>query len=849
MSRDALEAWAARVADGEAVDWTAARDALTGEEFDRLRQLAELAGVMRRRDGTDGAGLRPGQRWGHLEVRGALGRGTFGEVMLAFDPILQREVALKLRRADAPDGEPEAWIHEARQLARVRHPNVLAVHGADIRDGVPGLWADRVEGRTLRQRLADALPSRARRLTIAQQLAAAVRAVHAAGLVHGDIKPANVMLEGGSDRAVLMDFGTAREAGSAPGVSRSTGTPLFMAPERLEGEAASQAADVYALGATFASLATGRPPFRADSIDSLLAAHKDGRGPDLDGATMPRAFRTLCREMLDPNPAARPSIEQVALRLERLATAPARRRRDLALASIFLVLAVGLAISVAAYVRVRDAESETEAVNTLLLDVLAAPRATELGREVKVVDVLERAVPEAERRFAARPLALARVQALVGQTYESLGLHGLAEPLLRQAMATYAERLGPSHRRTLDQLDPIARVERGTDRTAAAEATWDRLLALADPGVPMLRHEMIYAHIGKASIRAEANRIEEALVELDLAEGLHLDASTDRAAQSLHALRALVLLRGGRIDEAARVGELALRESLRVNGRRHANTLIARDRLIQIRLARGEMAAAEMLAGENLAEARAWLGEEERRTLMAQITLSGVLADRGRIEESLALLESAADGARASMGDDHPDTLVIESNRAARLMELGRFAEAARAAERVDDSYRLLDEPAGQLPWINGLNLAEALLRLGEHEASLDRSSAIHAEIVDGQGAGHPLARVAESYRGGALIGLGRWKEAEPLLTESRDALARIMGPDHPQVLLVDAWRAEMLWRSGRADEARSVIDAVLRRADATLPAEHYRQRDLRQAFDRVNGPPPGPDRRPEGGR
>lgn len=846
MSRDALESWAARVADGEAVDWTAARDALTGEEFDRLRQLAELAGVMRR---TDASGLRPGQRWGHLEVRGTLGRGTFGEVMLAFDPILQREVALKLRRADAPDGDPEAWIHEARQLARVRHPNVLAVHGADIRDGVPGLWADRVEGRTLRQRLADAPPSRARRLTIAQQLTAAVRAVHAAGLVHGDIKPANVMLEAGSDRAVLMDFGTAREAGASPGASRSTGTPLFMAPERLGGEAASQAADIYVLGATFASLATGRPPFRADSIDALLAVHKDGRGPELDGARMPRTFRRLCREMTEPDPARRPSIDQVARSLERLATAPARRRRDLALGSIFLALVAGLVIALVAYVRVRDAESETAAVNTLLLDVLAAPRATELGREIKVVDVLERAVPEAERRFADRPLALARVRALVGQTYESLGLHGLAEPLLRQALATYVERLGPTHPRALDQLDPIARVERSTDRTVAAEATWDRLLALADPGDPMLRHEMIYAHIGKAWIRAEANRIDEALVELDRAERLHLDASTDRAAQSLHALRALVLLRGGRIDEAARVGELALHESLRVNGRRHANTLVARDRLIQIRLALGEMEEAEQLARDNLETTVEWLGPDERRTLVARLTLSNVLADLGRTAESLALLDEASRQARKILAPEDSDLLVIDSNRAARLMELGRYREAASVAADVAAAYDRLDRAVGPLAWINGLNLAEALLRLGEPEASLVRSASIHAGIVEAQGAGHPLARVAESYRGGALIALGRSIEAEPLLEESRDALARIMGPDHPQVLLVDAWRAEMLWRSGRVDEARSVIDSARRRAEATLPAEHYRQRDLRQAFDRVNGPPPGPGRRSEGGR
>ncbi len=842
MSRDALEAWAARVADGEAVDWDAACRQLDPQELERLKQLEALAGVMRRCTLGEAEGGPSGRRWGHLELRGSLGRGTFGEVKLAFDPVLQREVALKLRRTDGPASDPDAWIDEARQLARVRHPHVLAVHGADIRDGVPGLWADRVEGQTLRQRLVDDLPTPAERLSIAQQLTSAVAAVHAAGLVHGDIKPANVMLESDSGRAILMDFGTAREAGAAPAAIRSTGTPLFMAPERLTGGAASRASDVFALGATFVTLATGRPPFRAESIEALTTQHADGRGPDLGGASMPRAYGQLCRDMLRDDPAARPSIERVAARLERVRTAPARRRRKAALGSIFLLLVAGLLIATTAYVRVRDAESETSAVNVLLRDVLSSPRGTELGREVRVVDVLERAVPEAERRFGDRPLALARVEALVGQTFESLDLHDAAEPLLRRALATYADRLGPDHPRTLDQLDPIARVESATGRKDQAEATWDRLIALADPEIPELRHELIYAHIGKAGhLRAE-NRVDEALAELDRAAALHVDTHTDRAAQSLYAMRALLLLRAGRLDEAADVGALALDASLRTNGRRHANTLISRDRLVQIRLARGEMEAAEVLAAENLAETREWLGDDERRTVMAQITLSGVLADRGRIEESLALLETAAAGARASIGADHPDTLVIESNRAARLMELGRHADAAAVAERVEASYRSLDEPAGQLPWINGLNLAEALVWLERHEASLQRSARIHAEIVDAHGEGHPLARVAQSYRGAALTGLGRTDEAEPLLAAAHQALAGMMGADHPQVLLIEAWQAEALWRTGKVEPARALIATARTRAAAALPPDHYRLRDLGRTAERVAGDPPGPD-------
>ncbi|MBL38931.1 MAG: hypothetical protein CMP07_11035 [Xanthomonadales bacterium] len=825
--RDALETWSARLADGEAIDWEAARAALPAEAFGRLRQLAELAGVMRHCDPSD---VGPGDRWGHLEIRGRLGRGSFGLVMLAFDPILQREVALKLRRADGPASDPEAWIHEARQLARVRHPNVLAVHGADIRDGVPGLWADRVEGTTLRDHVRGGAPTFAEALRIARQLAAAVAAVHGHGLVHGDLKPGNVMIEPGG-RVVLMDFGSARREG---GRRSGAGSPAVMSPERLAGGPASQADDIHALGVVFAFLVRGRYPFEADSVEDLRALHAGRSDVDVDAPGTPRGWRMLLRDMLAREPDSRPNIDSVVDRLERLHTAPARRRRTLAVGSIFGLLLAGLAIALTAYTRVRDAESETSAVNELLRDVLAAPRATELGREARVVDVLERAVPEAERRFENRPLALARVRALAGRTWLSLGPPSAAEPLLRAALATYTERLGPSHPRSIGLLDAIARVEHATGRRHEAEATWNRLLEMADAGVATDRYEMIYAHVGKAGLRMAENRTDAALAELDRALALHVDARTARAAQSARSLKALVLSRGGRLDEAAEVGAAALEESLRVNGRRHVNTLVARDRLIQVRLGRGEMAEAETLARDNLADTLDWLGEGERRTVMAQVALSNVLADRGQVDESLALLEAASAGAPRAFPPDSAEPLVIDSNRAARYLELDRPREAVELATALAARIEASTAPVGPLPWTNGLNRAEGLYWLERHDEALDAALRIHADVLAAHGENHPLARIADSYRAAALNRLGRPEEAAPLLDGAHAALAAAIGGDHPQTLLVEAWQAEAMALSGRHDEAVALMESVLERARAALVPGHYRLRDLDRIAMRI---------------
>ena len=165
--------------------------------------LAE-APVADRRYPLRGATEPTSSRWGALECRRKIAGGGFGTVYLAWDPALEREVALKVLRAA---GRSQTVIQEGRLLARVRHPNVVTVYGVDEYEGTVGLWMEWVEGLTLTQVLA------ARGLLGGQEAALigidvcrAVAAVHKAGLLHRDIKAQNVMREAGG-RIVLMDFG------------------------------------------------------------------------------------------------------------------------------------------------------------------------------------------------------------------------------------------------------------------------------------------------------------------------------------------------------------------------------------------------------------------------------------------------------------------------------------------------------------------------------------------------------------------------------------------------------------------------------------------------------------------
>jgi TolB-like protein/Tfp pilus assembly protein PilF/predicted Ser/Thr protein kinase len=253
---------AASVLDGTPIDWAAIESSADSRRpvIAQLKVLAAVADVHRAPD-----------QWGHLRLLERIGHGAFGDVYRAWDTRLDREVALKLVPADA-SRETSSIIHEGRLLARVRHPNVVTIYGAEQIDGVVGLWMEFVRGRTLKQ-----LVDGGRRFTdaevigIGRSLSAALAGVHRAGLLHRDIKAQNVILaEDG--RVVLMDFGTGRELADDSGTDLA-GTPLYLAPELFEGALASVRSDIYSLGVLLFYLLTGSYPVRADSVRGVRLAH------------------------------------------------------------------------------------------------------------------------------------------------------------------------------------------------------------------------------------------------------------------------------------------------------------------------------------------------------------------------------------------------------------------------------------------------------------------------------------------------------------------------------------------------------------------------------------------------
>lgn len=214
-------------------------------------------------------------RLGHYEVLEVIGSGAFGIVLRTFDTKLQRVVAIKVLSPQMAVTSParKRFLREARSSAAVRHENVVAIYAVED-EPVPYLVMEYIPGETLQQRLDEHgpldLPSV---LRLGQQVADGLAAAHAQGLIHRDIKPGNILLEGGmDDRVKLTDFGLARTADDASMTQSGViaGTPMYMAPEQALGTNLDQRADLFSLGSVMYQMLSGRPPFRAPNTLAVL---------------------------------------------------------------------------------------------------------------------------------------------------------------------------------------------------------------------------------------------------------------------------------------------------------------------------------------------------------------------------------------------------------------------------------------------------------------------------------------------------------------------------------------------------------------------------------------------------
>ncbi len=291
-------------------------------------------------------------RLGTYRVLKMLGAGGMGLVFAAEDTVLHRTVALKvMQRGLASDaGCRERFLREARAAAAIEHDNIVTVYQVGEDQGVPYLAMPLLRGETLHDRISrDPRLPVAEALRIGRETAAGLAAAHDKGLIHRDVKPANLWLEADTGRVKILDFGLARTAQGGVQVTRAgqiLGTPSYMAPEQARGAEVDARSDLWSLGVVLYSLCTGRLPFPQKEMYALLAAVAVAEPPPVRDLNphLPPALAELIARLLAKKPDDRPASARVVVEAIRAIERgeqirpPTRRRRAPLVAAVCLAV-------------------------------------------------------------------------------------------------------------------------------------------------------------------------------------------------------------------------------------------------------------------------------------------------------------------------------------------------------------------------------------------------------------------------------------------------------------------------------------------------------------------------------
>ncbi|MEZ4451974.1 MAG: serine/threonine-protein kinase [Nannocystaceae bacterium] len=675
---------------------------------------------------------------GRFTVVEALGRGGMGVVYAAEDPQLGRVVALKVIRDHGGDddhtraGERARLLREAQALARLSHPNV--VHVYEVGEADEGVWVamERIVGPTLAGWLAARRRSTLEIVAVFAQAARGLAAAHAAGLVHRDFKPTNVLV-GDDGRARILDFGLARSSsaeatfGGAPAASlrgadpsRSSegrglaGTPAYMAPEQLRGDEVDARSDVFAFSvALFEALHGARP----STPEALLRGDAPTTTRPVGGRRLPGWLSRLLARGLALDPEARP--EAMATIARALEVGP--RRRRLLIGGSIVALVGGLALTGLLLAARAPAATGPAPCEDLRSTAAWDPEARAALLTAPEADAPAFAARSRERLTAALEryagsLAAARREACVATRIRgerSPALMDRAMVCLDRAEAAFAELIalaGEGDPRTLAAADALVAdlpsIAGCEDRARLLEGA----AAAVDPAA-----EAVDAALREAERLRLARRAEEALAAIAAAEaGARALADDRRVAESLllrawiegHVLLDMSLstaslhaaedaaLRAGDLGLASRIhGELAFvaahgdeRPDLARRWLGHARAarrgpsdpladaaLLATEALI-LRL-EGRASEAEATAAREQALLEGALPAAHPEQVNAALRRAHAIAERDP-SAAIDALEPLLADARARLGDDHPSTALIDASLAQLHVERGAWGPA-----------------------------------------------------------------------------------------------------------------------------------------------------------------------------
>jgi len=685
-----------------------------------------------------------------------VGQGAFGTVYRARDGELDRIVAVKIPRSGRfiSADEEDRFLREARSVARLNHPGIVAVYDVGRYDDFPFIVTEYVDGVTLDELLHSHRPQFREAAMLIAELADALQHAHERGVIHRDLKPANVMLESASgrsasgteskssndsssmpgyDRARLMDFGLARREGVDVAVTlegQVLGTPAYMSPEQARGESSSvdERSDVYSLGVVLHEMLSGVLPFRG-TMRMLLhqVVHDEPPPPRKFNSRVPYELDTICLKCLEKDPARRYTS--------------------------------------------------------------AADLAAELRRYLNGEPILARPVSAPGRvwRWCRRHPTVATLTAFLAIVVVA-GVAGIASQWVRAernaATATAA---------AADATRARNEAEREANTLLQVNAFLNELLGSADPDETLGRNATMRDAVDRAAGRLDGI-FDDRAVEAAWRESIGVSyRSMDALDDAIHHLR------------------LASSLYAQEKGPDDEHTLSAEDRLagaLRARNADGDLAEAEKVRRRILDVRRRDLGSDHPETLAALSNLANVFTSDGRNDEAAEIYKSALALAISRFGPQSEDVAVLRYNLATCLLELGEELDRAESELRFVVS-RFSDRPRSPRT-MNAMNsLAGVLHAVGKTDEAeaLYRETLTLREEVLGQSHPHTLSTFRRLTR--LLMEMRQFDEVLPLLEVLLLRHELRIGADRGLTFGVRKNLAITLERLGRFEESEAVRRAT----------------------------------------
>lgn len=781
-----------------------------------------------------------GQLIGRYMVLDPIGEGGMGTIVAAYDPELDRRVALKLIRT-RPNADPEGplrLLREAQAIARLSHPNVVAVYDAGHVDGRVFIAMELVRGKTLREWLSAEARSQASILGALRQAARGLAAAHEAGLVHRDFKPSNVLV-GEDGRVRVLDFGLARASASdepAPHESPDRplldtpltqagtvmGTPAYMAPEQHGGRVVDARADQFAFCVVAFEAIYGVRPFEGETVDERLDSILSEKIRTTGRRPVPRWIRAVLAKGLRAAPEDRhPSMVVLLRQLDR---DPAQlwRRAFLAVGALALVGGV-LAWPT-------DAGGPNEVCG---------------GAELEMSQIWNEDRREVIRaRFSSSSLPAASL------LYEGVAkrIDSWSEDWQRvHHEACVATRIRKERSEDLLDRQMMCLDSQGSDLDAVLE-----LLETADDAVVTRSTTMV---AGLASPSTCSNLA----VHRSLAPMPEGEIARERlAGVNQQIARGKALRRAGKQEDAGELVEQLIADAKLAGW----DPALARASVLygQVLSDRGEYETAEEALNQGLAAADR--GRDDLTRAQAGAVLAFVRGhQRADTEEALRLLDQAAAALERAGGDPAHEALILLT-RGIVEDDAGRHARARRAYEAALELARevLSEDHPVHLAILS--NLAITLALEGDIEGGLHLQNEILKLQVRSLGENHPdligtmtnignnhgrrrdFAAAAQWHRraaelaarvlptpgpshvealgnlGGALTELQRWDEARQALTRAREIVAHGDPHDH-RSLAMDGMLAQLDHAEGNLSAARAGLEDLVRRGEDVYGAQH----------------------------